>query len=88
FVMSIIPDNFVGALANGELLPVLFLAVLFGVSLAGMGKAGKPVIEFFDKIAHVFFGIVNIIMKVSPIAAFGAMSYTIGKFGVSSLLYL
>lgn len=88
FVMSIIPDNFVGALANGELLPVLFLAVLFGVSLAGMGSTGKPVIDFFEKIAHVFFGIVNIIMKVSPIAAFGAMSYTIGKFGISSLVYL
>ncbi|MFT9848626.1 dicarboxylate/amino acid:cation symporter [Aneurinibacillus sp. REN35] len=88
FVMSIIPDNFVGALANGELLPVLFLAVLFGISLAGMGSTGKPVIDFFEKIAHVFFGIVNIIMKVSPIAAFGAMSYTIGKFGISSLVYL
>ncbi|GEN33276.1 MULTISPECIES: dicarboxylate/amino acid:cation symporter [Aneurinibacillus] len=88
FVMTIIPDNFVGALANGELLPVLFLAVLFGLSLAGMGKSGKPILEFFDKLTHVFFGIVNMIMKVSPIAAFGAMSYTIGKFGVGSLVYL
>ncbi len=88
FVMSIIPDNFVGALANGELLPVLFIAVLFGLSLAGLGNKGKPVIEFFEKITEVLFGIVNIIMKISPVAAFGAMAYTIGKFGVGSLLFL
>lgn len=86
--MSIIPESFVGAFAKGELLPVLFIAVLFGLALAGMGKSGKPVIEFFEKITEVMFGIVNIIMKVSPIAAFGAMSYTIGKFGFGSLIYL
>lgn len=88
FIMSIIPDNFVGALANGELLPVLFIAVLFGLSLAGLGNKGKSVIDFFEKITEVLFGIVSIIMKVSPVAAFGAMAYTIGKFGVGSLLFL
>lgn len=88
FIMSIIPENFVGALANGELLPVLFIAVLFGLSLAGLGVKGKPVIDFFEKIIDVLFGMVNMIMKVSPIAAFGAMAYTIGKFGVGSLLFL
>ncbi|WDM26850.1 cation:dicarboxylase symporter family transporter [Paenibacillus mucilaginosus] len=87
FVLTIIPDSFIGAFAKGDLLPVLFLAVLFGCSLAAMGK-GKPVIDFFEKITEVLFGIVNIIMKVSPIAAFGAMSYTIGKFGFGSLIYL
>lgn len=88
FVLSIIPDSFIGAFANGELLPVLLLAILFGASLAHLGKKGKPVIEFFEKCAEVFFGIVNIIMKVSPFAAFGAMAYTIGEFGVESLVYL
>ncbi|MGF7035910.1 aerobic C4-dicarboxylate transport protein [Paenibacillus mucilaginosus] len=88
FVLTIIPDSFIGAFAKGDLLPVLFLAVLFGCSLAAMGKGGKPVIDFFEKITEVLFGIVNIIMKVSPIAAFGAMSYTIGKFGFGSLIYL
>jgi aerobic C4-dicarboxylate transport protein len=88
FILSIIPDSFIGAFANGELLPVLLLAVLFGISLAHIGTKGKPVIEFFEKCADVFFGIVNIIMKVSPFAAFGAMAYTIGEFGIGSLLYL
>lgn len=88
FVISIIPDSFIGAFANGELLPVLLLAILFGVSLAHLGSKGKPVIEFFEKITEVFFGIVNVIMKVSPFAAFGAMAYTIGEFGIGSLVYL
>jgi aerobic C4-dicarboxylate transport protein len=88
FILSIIPDSFIGAFANGELLPVLLLAILFGISLAHLGKKGKPGIEFFEKTADVFFGIVNIIMKVSPFAAFGAMAYTIGEFGIESLLYL
>ncbi|WP_409291360.1 dicarboxylate/amino acid:cation symporter [Peribacillus sp. SCS-37] len=88
FFLSIIPDSFMGAFTGGQLLPVLLLAVLFGISLAHLGKTGKPVIEFFERIADVFFGIVNIIMKVSPLAAFGAMAYTIGEFGIGSLLFL
>ncbi len=88
FVVNIIPDNVVGAMAKGELLPILFFAVLFGLSLAAMGNNAKPVIQLFDKLTHGFFGVVNMIMKVSPIAAFGAMSYTIGKFGIKSLTSL
>lgn len=88
FIASIIPDSFIGAFANGQLLPVLLLAIMFGISLAHLGKKGKPVIELFEKLTEVFFGIVNIIMKVSPFAAFGAMAYTIGEFGIGSLLYL
>ncbi|WP_409304045.1 C4-dicarboxylate transporter DctA [Peribacillus sp. SCS-155] len=88
FVLSIIPDSFIGAFAGGQLLPVLLLAVLFGASLAHMGNSGKTILQFFEKISEVFFGIVNIIMKVSPFAAFGAMAYTIGEFGISSLKYL
>lgn len=88
FLMSVIPDNIVSAMAKGELLPILFFAVLFGVALAAMGEQSKPVIQLFDKLSHGFFGIVNMIMKLSPIAAFGAMSYTIGKFGLGSLFSL
>ncbi|RFU67929.1 dicarboxylate/amino acid:cation symporter [Peribacillus saganii] len=88
FIVGIIPDNIVAAMAKGELLPILFFAVLFGVALAAMGDKGKPVVSLFEKLAEVFFGVVNIIMKVSPIAAFGAMAYTIGKFGIGSLVML
>jgi aerobic C4-dicarboxylate transport protein len=88
FVVNIIPDNVVSAMATGELLPILFFAVLFGLSLAAMGSSAKPVIQLFDKLSHGFFGVVNMIMKVSPIAAFGAMAYTIGKFGLKSLTSL
>ena len=88
FLMGIIPDNVVAAMAGGDLLPILFFAVLFGLSLAAMGSAAQPVINLFDKLSHGFFGVVNMIMKVSPIAAFGAMAYTIGNFGISSLTRL
>ncbi|ASJ52339.1 glutamate/aspartate:proton symporter GltP [Brevibacillus formosus] len=88
FIVKIIPENVVGAMANGELLPILFFAVLFGLSLAAMGQASQPVIKLFDKLTHGFFGVVNMIMKVSPLAAFGAMAYTIGKFGIGSLTRL
>ncbi|CAM5257285.1 Glutamate/aspartate:proton symporter GltP OS=Lysinibacillus sphaericus OX=1421 GN=LS41612_08210 PE=4 SV=1 [Lysinibacillus sphaericus] len=85
FIMQIIPDNVVGALANGELLPVLFSAVLFGLAAAAIGEPAKPVIKFFEHVADIFFKIVNMVMKISPIGAFGAMSYTIGNFGLKSL---
>lgn len=85
FIMQIIPDNVVGALANGELLPVLFSAVLFGLAAAAIGEPAKPVIKFFEQVADIFFKIVNMVMKISPIGAFGAMSYTIGNFGLKSL---
>ncbi|PLS15972.1 glutamate/aspartate:proton symporter GltP [Bacillus sp. M6-12] len=88
FIVGIIPDNIIAAMAKGELLPILFFAVLFGLSMAAMGEKAKPVVSLFEKMADVFFGIVNMIMKVSPIAAFGAMAYTIGKFGVGSLVML
>ncbi|MGO0059751.1 dicarboxylate/amino acid:cation symporter [Brevibacillus fluminis] len=88
FVMGLIPDNIVSAMAKGELLPILLFAVLFGLSLAAMGQNAKPVLQLFDKLTLGFFGVVNMIMKVSPLAAFGAMSYTIGKFGIGSLFSL
>ncbi|MBP1157308.1 MULTISPECIES: dicarboxylate/amino acid:cation symporter [unclassified Paenibacillus] len=88
FLVAIVPDNVVAAMAGGDLLPILFFAIFFGLSLTAMGEKAKPVIDLFDKLSHAFFGVVNMIMKVSPIAAFGAMSYTIGKFGIESLTSL
>lgn len=88
FLLGIIPDNVVGAMAKGELLPILFFAVLFGLATAALGEKAKPVMALFEKLADIFFGIVNMVMKVSPIAAFGAMAYTIGTFGLGSLVAL
>jgi len=88
FILGIIPDNFVGAMAKGELLPILFFAVLFGIALASLGEKGKPVVVLFEKFTDIFFKIVNMVMKFSPIAASGAMAYTIGNFGLGSLVSL
>ncbi len=88
FLMHIIPNTVVGAFAEGEILQVLLFALLFGFALHKLGDAGKPVLKFIDQIAHVFFNIVNMIMKLAPIGAFGAMAYTIGKYGIGSLAQL
>ncbi|MED0659005.1 dicarboxylate/amino acid:cation symporter [Bacillus smithii] len=88
FISSIIPDSVVGALAKGDLLPILFFAVLFGLAAASLGEKASPVIKLFEQLTDIFFKIVNMIMKFSPIAAFGAMAYTIGQFGVGSLVNL
>ncbi len=88
FIIGIIPDNFVGSLAKGDLLPILFLAVLFGIATASLGDKGKPIIKIFEQFTDVFFKIVNIVMKFSPFAASGAMAYTIGNFGLGSLYSL
>ncbi|WML45711.1 dicarboxylate/amino acid:cation symporter [Neobacillus sp. PS3-40] len=88
FILGIIPDNVVGALAKGELLPVLFFAVLFGIATASLGSKGKPIISLFETFVEAFFKVVNIIMKFSPIAASGAMAFTIGNFGIGSLFSL
>ncbi|WP_050182338.1 dicarboxylate/amino acid:cation symporter [Domibacillus robiginosus] len=88
FILGVVPDNAMAALAGGDLLPILFFAIFFGASLAALGERGKPVVDLFERLADIFFGIVNMIMKVSPVAAFGAMAYTIGKFGLGSLVSL
>ncbi|GHH96887.1 dicarboxylate/amino acid:cation symporter [Neobacillus kokaensis] len=88
FILGIIPDNFVGAMAKGELLPILFFSVLFGIALASFGEKGKPLVHLFEQLTEVFFKIVNIVMKFSPVAASGAMAYTIGNFGLGSLVSL
>ena len=88
FIVHIVPENVVGAFSNGETIQVVFFAVLFGFALTLMGKTGEPVIDLFDRLAQVFYKIVNIIMRVAPIGAFGAISYTIGNYGLSSLIPL
>jgi aerobic C4-dicarboxylate transport protein len=88
FVMNIIPNTFVDAFAKGEILQVLLIAILFGVSLSMLGQRGKPITKFIDDLSHAIFGVVGIVMKVAPIGAFGAMAFTIGKFGIASLLPL
>ncbi|MBS0348003.1 MAG: dicarboxylate/amino acid:cation symporter [Proteobacteria bacterium] len=86
FILNIIPSTFVDAFAKGDILQVLLLAILFGFSLAAMGEKGKPVFDFVEQISHVMFGIVNTVMKLAPLGAFGAMAFTIGKYGVASLI--
>ena len=88
FFMHIIPNTVVGAFAEGEILQVLLFALMFGFALHKLGDAGKPVLKFIDQISHVFINIVNMIMKLAPIGAFGAMAYTIGKYGIGSLAQL
>ena len=88
FFMNIIPNTVVGAFAEGEILQVLLFAILFGFALHKLGAQGKPVLKLVDQISHVFFNIVNMIMKLAPIGAFGAMAFTIGKYGIGSLAQL
>jgi aerobic C4-dicarboxylate transport protein len=88
FLLNVIPNTVVDAFAKGEILQVLLFSVLFGFALHAFGARGKPVFEFIDKLSHILFGIVGIIMRVAPIGAFGAMAFTIGRYGVGSLLSL
>ncbi len=85
FLMNIIPNTVVDAFAKGDILQVLFFSVLFGFALSMLGKRGKVAFNVIDEVAHVLFGVVGVIMKVAPIGAFGAMAFTIGKFGLGSL---
>ena len=88
FLMHIVPATVVGAFAEGEILQVLFFAVLFAFALHALGEHGEPVVRLIDQVAHAFFKIVGFVMKVAPIGAFGAMAFTIGRYGVGSLLSL
>ncbi|WP_194712440.1 dicarboxylate/amino acid:cation symporter [Noviherbaspirillum soli] len=88
FLLNVIPSTVVDAFAKGEILQVLLFAVLFGFALHRFGGRGTLVFDFIEKLSHVLFVIVGYIMKVAPIGAFGAMAFTIGKYGVGSLLSL
>ncbi len=88
FLMNVIPNSVVDAFAKGDILQVLLFSVMFGFALHKFGGRGTLVFDFVEKLSHVLFGIVGIIMKLAPIGAFGAMAFTIGKYGVASLLSL
>jgi len=85
FLINIIPNTVVDAFAKGDILQVLFFSVLFGFALSMLGQRGKLAFNVIDEVAHVLFGVVGVIMKAAPIGAFGAMAFTIGKFGLGSL---
>jgi len=88
FFMDIIPNTMVDAFAKGEILQVLLIAIMFGFALHRAGGRGTLVYDLIEKLSHVLFSIVGIIMKVAPIGAFGAMAFTIGKYGIGSLFSL
>ncbi|GLH30648.1 MULTISPECIES: dicarboxylate/amino acid:cation symporter [Pseudomonas] len=88
FLLNIIPNTVVGAFANGDILQVLMFSVVFGFALHRLGSYGKPLLDLIDRFAHVMFNIINMIMKLAPVGAFGAMAFTIGQYGVGSLVQL
>ncbi|MCL7998955.1 dicarboxylate/amino acid:cation symporter [Brucella sp. 21LCYQ03] len=88
FLSGIIPTTIVGAFASGDILQVLFFSVLFGISLAMVGDKGKPVTDFLQMLTTPVFKLVSILMKAAPIGAFGAMAFTIGKYGIGSIANL
>lgn len=88
FLLHIVPSNIVAAFANGELLPVVFFSVLFGVALTAVGDAGRDIADLLVRFQAVFFKIVSMVMVLAPIGAFGAMAYTVGTFGLKTLVPL
>ncbi|MBX9706612.1 MAG: dicarboxylate/amino acid:cation symporter [Caulobacteraceae bacterium] len=88
FLLAIIPDTFVSAFSTGNILQVLFISVLFGLALAMVGDAGKPVLTMLESVSTAFFKLVAIVMKAAPIGAFGAFAFTIGAYGIASVINL
>ena len=87
-VTHIVPPSVVGAFAAGDILQIVFFSLLFGIAVNGMGEAGRGVVSALQQVAQVIFRITAMVMKVAPIGAFGAMAYTIGTFGLRTLLPL
>ncbi|RAK51553.1 dicarboxylate/amino acid:cation symporter [Phenylobacterium deserti] len=88
YLLHLIPDTFVGAFAGGNLLQVLVIAILTGFACARMGEFGEKVAGVLDELSQLFFGIIGVVVKLAPIGAFGAMAFTIGRYGVESLINL
>ena len=88
FFSHIVPSNIFDSFAKGDILQILFFSILFAIALKQLGSSGKNIIDGLNKINQVVFNILNIVMKLSPIGAFGGMAYTIGKFGFGTLLVL
>jgi len=85
FLLHIIPTTIVDAFAKGDILQVVFVSVLFGFALSALGDRGKPLITVIDALAQAVFGIVNMLMRLAPIGAFGSMAFTVGKYGIAAL---
>jgi aerobic C4-dicarboxylate transport protein len=85
FFLHIVPTTVVDAFAKGDILQVLLVAILFGFALSMMGNRSKPLLALLDIVTHAIFGVVNILMYLAPIGAFGAMAFTVGKYGIASL---
>ena len=85
FLVHIIPNTIVDAFTRGDILQVLFVSLLFGIALSLAGPRSKPLVDFLDALTRVVFGVVAIVMRFAPIGAFGAMAFTIGKYGLASL---
>jgi len=88
FFTHIVPGNVVEAFAKGDILQVLLFAVLFGLALNRMGEVAQPLVKTFDRLSHAMFGVLAIVMKLAPLGAFGGMAFTIGKYGIATLLPL
>jgi len=85
FLLHIVPTTIVDAFAKGDILQVVLIALLFGFALSFVGERGKPLVALIDSLTRAVFGIVNIVMYLAPIGAFGAMAFTVGKYGMASL---
>jgi aerobic C4-dicarboxylate transport protein len=88
FFTHIVPDNVVAAFAKGDILQVLLFSILFGLALNRLGEPAQPLVKTFDRLSHAMFGVLSLVMKLAPIGAFGGMAFTIGKYGLASLLPL
>ncbi|RVU04059.1 dicarboxylate/amino acid:cation symporter [Novosphingobium umbonatum] len=88
FINAMVPETYVASLTDGNILQVLVVAILFGVSLASVGERGEHLLSLLEDVSVAFFKLVSIVMKVAPIGAFGAMAFTIGKYGLHSLAHL
>jgi len=88
FLVSLVPTSAVGAFAEGDVVPVLFFSVMFGFALLALGPSGRPIIDGVHALSQVLFKMIAFAMYVAPIGAFGAMAFTVGRFGPSSLLAL
>ena len=85
YLLNIIPDSVIGAFARGDILQVLLFSILFGFALMALGERGKLLCDVLDQATHAIFGVINIVMRAAPLGAFGAMAYTVGKYGTLAL---
>jgi len=85
FLLHIVPNTLVDAFSKGDILQVLLVSILFGFALSAAGQRCKPLLDFLNMLTDVVFGIVTILMRLAPFGAFGALAFTIGKYGIASL---